>query len=114
MRSIFAVIIVLSASLAVTHPAQAREGAETPPGHATWQAPVGHRQPTREDAKGTGGEAFDTKNTAKDNALLDLPPSQDNIGGADRVQSEESALAKRIEQENDRLDRQLRGICRGC
>ena len=114
MRLIFAAIVVLSASLAVTHPAQAWEGAETLPGHATWQAPVGHRQPTREDADGTGREAFDTKNIDKDNELLALPPSQDNAGGAGHVQADENALAKRIEQENDRLDRQLRDICRGC
>ena len=110
MRSIFAAIIVLSASLAVIQAAQA----EAQPGHGIWQAPVGHRQPTLEDVKDAEHEAFDPKNVAKDNELLGLPPSQDNVGGADHVQSEENALAKRIEQENDRLDRQLQGICRGC
>jgi hypothetical protein len=41
-------------------------------------------------------------------------PTGDNVKGADQVQSGENALAKRIEEENVRLDRLLRGICRGC
>ena len=36
------------------------------------------------------------------------------LGGPDQVKSQESGLAKVIEQENERLDRLLRGICRGC
>ena len=110
MRSIYAAIIVLSASFAVIQSAQA----EAQQGQGIWQAPVGHRQPMREDVKDAGQAAFDTNNVAKGNELLDLPPSQDNVGGAGHVQSEENALAKRIEQENDRLDRQVRSICRGC
>jgi len=66
MRSTFAGIIMLWASIAVVHAAQVR-------------------QPTRDDVK-----------------------------GADEVQSGENALAKRIDEENVRLDRLLRGICRGC
>jgi hypothetical protein len=66
MRSTFAGIIMLWASIAVVHAAQVR-------------------QPTRDEVK-----------------------------GADQVQSGENALAKRIEEENVRLDRLLRGICRGC
>ena len=41
-------------------------------------------------------------------------PTGDNVKGADQVQSGENALAKRIDEENVRLDRLLRGICRGC
>ena len=41
-------------------------------------------------------------------------PTGDNVKGADQVQSDENALAKRIEEENARVDRLLRGICRGC
>jgi hypothetical protein len=41
-------------------------------------------------------------------------PTRDDVKGADQVQSDENALAKRIDEENARLDRFLRGICRGC
>ena len=41
-------------------------------------------------------------------------PTRDDVKGADPVQSDENALAKRIEEENTRVDRLLRGICRGC
>jgi hypothetical protein len=41
-------------------------------------------------------------------------PTRDEVKGADQVQSGEDALAKRIDEENVRLDRLLRGICRGC
>jgi len=66
MRSTFAGIIMLSASIAGVHAAAARQ------------------------------------------------PTGDNVKGADQVQSDENALAKRIDEENVRLDRLLRGICRGC
>jgi hypothetical protein len=41
-------------------------------------------------------------------------PAGHDVKGADQVQSGEDALAKRIDEENARLDRLLRGICRGC
>ena len=41
-------------------------------------------------------------------------PTRDEVNGADQVESGEDALAKRIDEENARLDRLLRGICRGC
>jgi hypothetical protein len=104
MRTIFVAIIMLSASTAVVHAAQAQRHAQIQPGYGYMQAPVGHRQPTQDDVK----------KIAKDNALLDLPASQDSITGADQVQSEENTLAKMIEHENEWLDRQLKGICRGC
>jgi hypothetical protein len=57
---------------------------------------------------------IDKESVAKDNELFDLPTNQDKVIGAEQVESEENALAKRIEQENAQLDRELRGICRGC
>jgi hypothetical protein len=39
--------------------------------------------------------------------------TQDDVRGAADVQPDESALAKKIEQENEWLDRELRGIRRG-
>lgn len=41
-------------------------------------------------------------------------PSRNDVKGADQVQPDENALAKRIEEENARLDRLFRSICRGC
>jgi hypothetical protein len=103
MRSIFAGIVMLSASTAFVHTAEAQRHVQIPPGYGYMQAP-GHRQQTQDDVK----------KIERDNEQLDLPASQNSITGAGQVQSEESTLAKMIEQENERLDRQLRGICRGC
>lgn len=103
MRSIFAAIILLSVSTGVAGTAQAQRHAQVQPGHGYMQAPVGHRQPTQDDVK-----------IQKDDEQLDLPASQDSVTGADQVDSQENALAKMIEQENARLDRELSGICRGC
>jgi hypothetical protein len=114
MRSIFAAIIMLSASTAVGHTAEAQKHARIQPGYGYMQAPVGHRQPTQDDVTGANQVQFDKKRIEKDNELLDLPTTQDKVIGADQVGSEENALAKTIEQENARLDRELRGICRGC
>jgi hypothetical protein len=114
MRSIFAGIIILSASTAAVHTAEAQTHARLQPAYGYTQAPVDHRQPTQDDVTGANQVQFDKKSVEKDNELLNLPPTQDKVIGADKVQSEESALAKRIEQENARLDRELRGICRGC
>jgi hypothetical protein len=114
MRSIFAAIIMLSASTAVGHTAEAQGHARIRPGHGYMQAPVGHRQPTQHDVTGANQIQFDKKRVEKDDELLDLPATRDKVIGADQVDSEENALAKMIEQENARLDRELRGICRGC
>ena len=105
MRSIFARIILLSASTLVVPAAGAEKPVQIQPGYGYYmqdQAPVGHRQPTQDYTK-----------IEKDNAQLDVAPTQE-VTGAYQVQSAENALARLIEQENDRLDRQLRGICRGC
>ena len=114
MRTIFAAIIMLSASTAIVHAAQAQRHAQIQPGYGYMQAPVGHRQPTQDDVTGANQVQFDKKRIEKDNELVDLPTTQDKVIGADQVGSEENALAKTIEQENARLDRELRGICRGC
>ena len=116
MRSIFAGMIMLWASSAVVFPAEAQNHTKTQPGYGYgyMQAPVGHRQPTQDDVTGANQVQFDKKRVEKDNELLDLPTTQDEVTGADQVESQENALAKTIERENARLDRELRGICRGC
>jgi hypothetical protein len=114
MRSIFAAIIMLSASTAVGHSAEAQKHVRIQPGYGYMHAPVGHRQPTQDDVTGANQVQFDKKRVEKDNELLDLPTTQDKVIGAGQVESEENALAKMIEQENARLDRQLKDICRGC
>jgi hypothetical protein len=40
--------------------------------------------------------------------------TRDDVRAADQSQPGENGLAKRIEEENARVDRLLRGICRGC
>jgi hypothetical protein len=114
MRSIFAGIIILSASTAVVHTAEAQKHARIQPAYGYMQAQLDHRQPTQDDVTGATQVQFDKESVEKDNELLNLPPTQDNVIGADQVESEEGALAKRIEQENARLNGELRGICRGC
>ena len=52
MRSIFAAIIMLSAVTAGVHSAEVKEHVPTRPGYGNMQAPVGHRQPTQDDATG--------------------------------------------------------------
>lgn len=85
MRSIAVGIIVVCVSAALLSMAQAQQHAETQPGRTYMAGPAGHRQPT----------------------LSDVP-------GADQARSDESGLAKVIGEENERLDRLLQGICRGC
>jgi hypothetical protein len=114
MRSIFVAIIMLSASTDIGHTAEGHKHAQIQPGYGYMQAPVGHWQPTQDDVPGANQVQFDKQRVKKDNELLDLPTTQDKVVGADQVESEENALAKLIEQENARLDRELRGICRGC
>ena len=114
VRCIFAGVVMLAASTALVPAAQAGNPAGIEPARGSVQAPVGHRQPTPADVTGGEQARLEKQSIAKDNELLELPPSPDNVGGADQVQSEENALAKRIEQENDKLDHLLQGICRGC
>jgi len=114
MRSIYAAIIMLSASTAVVHTAEAQTQPRIQPDYGYMQAPLGHRQPTEDDVTGANQAQLDKESVEKDNELLDLPTAGDKVVGADQVESEENALAKTIEQENAHLDRELRGICRGC
>ena len=114
MRSIFAAIIIVSASAAVVHTAEARKLARSQPAPGYMQAPVGHRQPTKDDVTAANRVQFDKKSIEKDNELLDLPASQREIIGADQLQSKDNALARTIGEENARLDREISGICRGC
>jgi TolA-binding protein len=104
MRSIFAGMIVLSAAIGVVHTTDAQEYSQRQPSYESMQAPIDLRQQT----------ADDVEKIKKDNEQLDLSASREKITGADQVQSEENALARTIERENERIDRQLRGICRGC
>lgn len=41
-------------------------------------------------------------------------PTREDVKIVDRASSNENVLAKRIEEENARVDRLLKGICRGC
>ena len=91
MRSIFAAIIIVSASTAVVHTAEAQKLVRSP-----------------------NQVQFDKTSIEKDNELLDLPTTQDKVIGADQLQSEDNALARTISQKNARLDREISGICRGC
>jgi hypothetical protein len=91
MRSIFAAIIIVSASTAVVHTAEAQKLARTP-----------------------NQVQFDKTSIEKDNDLLDLPATQDKIIGANQLQSRDNALGRLIAQENARVDRAIKGICRGC
>jgi hypothetical protein len=112
MRSIFAGIVVLLTSTAVVHTAET--DTQMRPGYGYMQTPVGHRQPTQNVVPGANQLQLDKKDVERDNELLDLPPTQHDVIGADEVQSDENAVGKMIERENEQLDRQLRGICRGC
>jgi hypothetical protein len=104
MRSIFAGMIVLSALIAVVHTADAQKYNQGQAGSGYMRAPVDHPHQNNDDVE----------KIENDNKQLDLPASQDKTIGADQVQSEENAFGKLIEQENERLDRHLKGICRGC
>jgi hypothetical protein len=112
MRSIFAAMIIVSASTAVVHSAEVQKPARSQPAYGYMQAPVGHRQPTQDD--GANQVQFDKKSIEKDNELLDLPATEDKIIGADELQSKDNALDRMIGQENSRLDREISGICQGC
>jgi intracellular sulfur oxidation DsrE/DsrF family protein len=71
MRSLFAGMIMLSASIAVVGAAQARKHPQRPPAYGYVQTPIGHQQPTNDDLKAI----------EKDNEQNDLPASHDTITG---------------------------------
>jgi hypothetical protein len=56
----------------------------------------------------------DLKAIERDNERNQLPATQDDITGAALVRSEENALTSRIDQDNARLDRLIRGVCPTC
>ena len=111
MRSIFAGIIMLSASMAIVDAAQAQKHPERSRGHGYRQALIAHRQPTRDDLQ----PAQENLERIDDgNRQPDPPARRDGNIDAGQVHSEEDALTKRIEQDNARLDRVIRGICASC
>jgi hypothetical protein len=114
MRSLFAAAVMLSASTAIVHAREVPENAEIRPGYGSMRAPVGHRQPTRGDVAHARQAQPDKKIVAQDNALLDPASSQNRVAGADAVPPGEDSLTKMIDQENVRIDRLIRSICRGC
>jgi hypothetical protein len=80
------------------------------PGYGSMQAPIGDRRPTQDGLQPTQD---DLQNLDKDNQLLNLPASQDGITGAGPI-PEEDALTKKIEQDDPRLDSEIRDICPSC
>lgn len=104
MRSNFAGIVLLSASMAVVYPAHAEKQPQGPPGFGNLQTPTDHQQSTNDNLKAI----------EKDNELNELPASHDETIGAGQVHSEEDALTKKIDQDNARLDRLVNGICPRC
>jgi hypothetical protein len=111
MRSLFAGMIMLSASMAIVDTAQAQIQSQRPPGYGSMQAPIGHRQPTQYDQQPTQD---DLEKIDKENQELDLPASQDEITGAGQVRSKEDALTNRIGQDNPALDSEITDICPTC
>ena len=87
MRSLFAGMIMLSASMAVVDTAQAQIQPQRPAGYGAMQAPIGHRQPTQYDLQPTQDNL---EKIDKDNQQLDLPASQDEITGAGQLRSKRS------------------------
>jgi hypothetical protein len=96
MRSIFAGMIMLSASMAAVDTARAQIHPERPPGHGSMQAQIGHRQPTQDELQPTHDEL---EKIDKDNQLLNLPASQDDITGAGQAPW---------------LDGEIRDVCPSC
>jgi hypothetical protein len=62
----------------------------------------------------TGAPNDDVEKIEKDNQLLSMPASHDDIAGAGQVQSQEDVLTKRIEQDDPRLDSEITDICPTC
>jgi hypothetical protein len=105
MCSLFAGMIMLSASMAVVDLAQPPR----PP--VAMQAPVGHRQPTQYGLQPTQD---DLQKIDRANRQLDEPASQDDITGAGPLGSKEDALTNRIGQDNTTLDGEITDICPRC
>ena len=114
MPAIFSALIIVSGSTAAVRAREAPQYAEIHPGRGSMRAPIGHRQPTPRDVALARQARSDKKTIEQDNALLDLTPSHDPVTGADEVPRDENTPTKMIEEENARLDRLVRSICRGC
>ena len=96
MRSLFAGMMMLSASMAVVDIAQAQIQPQRPGDYGSMQAPIGHRQPTQDELQPTQDEL---EKIDKDNQLLNLPASQDDITGAGQAPW---------------LDGEIRDVCPSC
>ena len=96
MRSIFAGMIMLAASMPFVHSAEAQQRTGRPPGYGSMQAPIGHRQPTQDELQPTQD---DLEKIEKDNQLLNLPASQDDVTGAGQAPW---------------LDGEIRAVCPSC
>jgi hypothetical protein len=110
MRSIFVGIILLSTSMADADAALVQRHPQRFPGYGYRQALIDHRRPTQD---GRQPAQDDPEKIDTDNQQLDPPASRDVVD-AGQVHSEEDALTRRIEQDNARLDRDIRGICPSC
>jgi hypothetical protein len=75
MRSILVGIIVLAASMAAVHPAQAQTHLQRPSNYGYVRTPVDPRQLANDDLK----------SIEKDDQDLELPASQEDIVGAGQV-----------------------------
>lgn len=96
MRSIFAGMIMLSASMAIVDTAQSQIHPERSLGYGSMQAQIGHRQPTQYDLQSTQD---DLEKIDEDNKLLNLPASQADITGAGQAPW---------------LDGEIRDVCPSC
>ena len=111
MRSLFAGMMMLSASMAVVDIAQAQIQPQRPGDYGSMQAPIGHRQPSQYDLQPAQDHL---KKIDKDNQELDMPASRDEITGVGQVGSKEDALTNRIGQDNTTLDGEITDICPRC
>ena len=96
MRSLFAGMIILSASIAVVDTAQAQSHPERPPGYGSMQAPIGRQRPTQYELQPTQDEL---EKIDEDNQLLNLPASQEDVTGAGQAPW---------------LDGEIRDVCPSC
>jgi hypothetical protein len=104
MRSIFAGITVLTASMAVVGTTQAQTHLQRQSNYSYAQTPTDPQQPANGDLK----------SIERDNQDLELPASRDDIVGTGQVHSEEEAQTRRIDQDGVRIDREIRNICPSC
>src|SRR5271166_1025031 len=96
MRSLFAGMIMLSASMAFLHTAEAQQHTRRQPSYGSMQAPIGHQQPTQYELQPTQD---DLAKIDKDNQDLNLPASQDDLAGASQAPW---------------LDGEIRDVCPSC